>query len=99
MSLASKIFSWKLLAWLALIGVSIFLFVFMIMPVAVVLVAGLTWDFLKEIWLHPVYREVFYSAFEIAFTTTFFCFLLALPTAWFATRYRFRGKALLEGML
>jgi len=47
----------------------------------------------------PLQREALFNSFNIALLTTGFTTLLALPLAWLMTRFRFRGKALLSGLL
>lgn len=88
-----------ILGWSALVLVAAFLSVFLILPVVTALGAGLSWTYLREVWLHPVYREGLLNALTIAVIVTGLSFALALPTAWISVRFRFRGKALLEGML
>ncbi|HYT59750.1 MAG TPA: iron ABC transporter permease [Haliangiales bacterium] len=47
----------------------------------------------------PLQRESLFNSFAIAFLTTALTTLLALPLAHWMTRFDFRGKALLSGLL
>ena len=47
----------------------------------------------------PLQRESLANSFLIAFLTTTLTTLLTLPLAWLMTRFNFRGKALLGGLL
>ncbi|MBL8992498.1 MAG: hypothetical protein JNM63_04105, partial [Spirochaetia bacterium] len=89
----------KIFGWTALVLVAAFLSVFLILPVVTALGAGMSWTYLREVWLHPVYREGLLNGLSIAVIVTCLSFAFALPTAWISVRFRFRGKALLEGML
>ena len=47
----------------------------------------------------PLQRQSIFNSFAIAFLTTVLTTLLALPAAHWMTRYDFRGKSLLNGLL
>jgi iron(III) transport system permease protein len=69
------------------------------LPVATVLAGGISPFYLGEALRHPVYREGLANAFTVACTVTILCFAIALPLAWIAWRFRFRGSGLAEALL
>lgn len=86
-------------AWAGYALVSLFLLLFIAVPVGLVLAGGLSPTYLAEVVRHPLYREGFLNALLIAVTVTTGCFALTLPLAWLAWRFRFAGKGLAEAML
>ena len=76
-----------------------FLLLFIAVPVGLVLAGGLSPLYLSEVMRHPLYREGFINAFRVAVVVTTGCFVLTLPLAWLAWRFRFAGKGLAEAVL
>ena len=60
---------------------------------------GFTLGFIAEIFRNPIYVEGLVNSFKMAIGTTVGCLLLALPLALLATRFDFRGKAVLTSLL
>ena len=86
-------------AWAGYGLVYAFLVVFIAVPVGLVLVGGLSPTYLAEVVRHPLYREGFLNALRVALVVTSGCFVLTLPLAWLAWRFRFAGKGLAEALL
>ncbi len=55
--------------------------------------------YLAEVFRNPLYRAGLVNSFVVAIATTFVSLCLALPLAWLADRYDFRGKQWLGAML
>ncbi|MCZ7637540.1 MAG: ABC transporter permease subunit [Verrucomicrobia bacterium] len=91
------------LGWLGLVAA--FFAAFLFYPVSFMLrrAFGTGGEFTLEyfgLWLaSPLQREALWNSTAIALLTTGFTTLLALPLAHGMTRYRFRGQALLGGLL
>ena len=79
------------LLWLVLLTCAV-------LPVLSVLAGGLSPFYLSEALKHPAYRQGLLNAFVVACTVTSLCFAIALPLAWIAWRYRFRGSGLAEAL-
>ncbi len=60
---------------------------------------GFTLNFAGEVFRNPIYVEGLINSFKMAAGTTFGSLLLALPLAVLATRFDFRGKAVLTALL
>lgn len=60
---------------------------------------GFTMAFVGQILGNPVYIEGLVNSFKMAVGTTIGAMLLALPLAVLATRFEFRGKAILTSLL
>lgn len=87
------------MSWLALAALTLFLAVFLVGPLAAVLVEGLHPAYLAEAFLNPVYRAGLGNSLAIAAVTTAITMTFTVPLAWLGARVRFRGKALCEAML
>lgn len=68
-------------------------------PLLLVLGGGLSPFWLREALAHPAHREGLLNALIIAVVVTSLCFLIALPLAFIAWRWRFRGRGLAEALL
>jgi len=86
-------------AWAGYGLIWIVLIVCAAVPVLTVLAGGLSPFYLLEALKHPAYRHGLLNAFIVACTVTSLCFCIALPLAWIAWRYRFRGSGLAEALL
>ena len=86
-------------SWLGYATVAAFLIMFIIVPVSLVLVGGLSVDYLSEVVAHPVYRQGLLNAFTVAGVVTVGCFAITLPLAWVSWKFRFRAKGLAEALL
>ncbi len=60
---------------------------------------GLTARYLIEVFANPVYRQGLLGSAAIAVVSTLLTFLIAVPLAWVASRYSFRGKTVAESLL
>lgn len=58
-----------------------------------------TGRFLVGVFRNPVYAEGLFNSLRIAVGTTMIAGLLAVPLAWFATRYEFPGKKWMSGLI
>lgn len=76
-----------------------FLALFLLLPVGVDVSQGLSITALREAALHPVYRQGLFNALSIAVVTTCIAFVIAVPVAWLAARFRVRGQGLAESAL
>jgi iron(III) transport system permease protein len=56
-------------------------------------------EYFRLLLASPLQREALFLSFLIAFLTTALTTLLTLPLAWIMTRFNFRGKAVLGGLL
>jgi iron(III) transport system permease protein len=83
--------------WYAAVGA--FLLLFLVAPVATVVVPGLSGQHLAEAVLHPVYRAGISNALAIAGLTTALCLAIAVPLAWLAVRVRFTGDRWCQALL
>lgn len=52
----------------------------------------ITWAYLREVFINPLYREGLLNSLLIAVWTTFGCISLAMPLALFYVGYRFPGR-------
>ena len=88
-----------LLSWLGYGAVASFLLIFIVLPVGLVLVGGLSPAYLGEVLAHPLYRQGLLNSFLVASIVTLGCFSVTLPLAWLSWRFRFRAKGLAEALL
>jgi iron(III) transport system permease protein len=58
-----------------------------------------TLRFLAGVFRNPVYVEGLFGSLRIAVGTTALVLLIAVPLAWMAHRYEFRGKTMLQALL
>ena len=79
---------------------------FFLLPVGEILRGGLTDGagrptlfFLAEVFRNPLYRDGLWNSFLIATGTTALSLTMAMPLAWLADRFDFRGKGLWTGLL
>ena len=72
---------------------------FLLLPLAVVVAEGASFSVLKEIFLHPLYREGMLNSLLLAAAATGIVFVIALPLALVYDRYSFRFKELLHLLL
>jgi iron(III) transport system permease protein len=85
--------------WFGYIALWLFLVATIILPVGLVLAGGLSPMWLAEVLRQPLYREGLLTAFLVATVVTTGCFLVTVPLAWLAWRFRFAGRGLAEAML
>jgi iron(III) transport system permease protein len=85
--------------WLALLAATGFLVLFLVLPVGLTVWQGVMPSALYAALAHPVYREGLVNSLAIALAATALAALIAVPLAWIAARYRFRGKGLCEALL
>lgn len=80
---------------------SAFVVVFLVWPIVQILQdgfrtpTGFTGFYFTEVFRNPLYREGLYNALGIGVFSTLGAFLLALPLAWIADRYRFPARTVL----
>lgn len=58
-----------------------------------------TTEYLLGVFRNPIYAEGLLNSLKLAVGTTTLTVLIALPLAWLANRYDFRGKVVLTGLL
>jgi iron(III) transport system permease protein len=85
--------------WVALVLAAGFLAVFLLLPLGLTISQGLRPSALYAALAHPVYQQGLLNAGAIAVVSTALTFLIAVPLAWVAARYRFRGRGLMEALL
>lgn len=92
-------------AWLVSITTLVVLGVTFVWPLAWVIRGGFLEDgrftlrFLEGVFRNPVYVEGLIRSLWIAVGTTSLVLLIAVPLAWMANRYEFRGKPLFQALL
>ncbi len=79
--------------YLLLLLVIIFLAIFLIGPVYTVVVAGLDFKLLGEVFSNYIYVEGLQNSLCISIVTTLMVFVIALPPALLYDRYEFPGKS------
>ncbi len=84
----------RLIQYLLLALVIVFLGAFLLAPIFTVVEVGLDWRLLAEVFSNYIYREGLLNSFKIAVVTTFLVFLIAFPLALVYNRYEFPGKGL-----
>lgn len=84
----------------------LFLGLFFLLPVAATLRGAfvdaqgqLTFAYLLEVFLNPIYREGFLNAGFIATASTFGCLLISVPLATFRARFLFPGRSLFHALV
>lgn len=88
-----------------LVGISIFLCVFLFYPLAYVFKEALlpggsfSMAFFRNLLANPIMREAIANSFMLAAVTTLLAALLAIPLALVSVRYTFPAKGLLSGLL
>ena len=86
-------------------GCAAWLLLVFVWPVALVIRGGfivdgtLTWRYLAHVFINPVYREGLRNSLGIALGTTALAMVLAMPLAWLAHRFEFRGKGALSALI
>jgi iron(III) transport system permease protein len=96
-----------MLRWPIYLLVFAFFAVFLLVPVATAVAAGVTdpatggfsLAFLHEAVANPIYRDGLWNALGIACVATLLAFCIALPAAWVMARHAFAGKGLAEVLL
>src|SRR5262245_41844860 len=90
----------------AFLGLLLLFFgIFLFYPVSLLLKGAFIADgkfslrYFQMLLSSPLQREALFNSFNIALLTTGLTTLLTVPLAWLMTRYRFRGKAFLSGLL
>lgn len=76
-----------------------FFAIFLVVPVFTVIGQGVQLDYVLEVFRHDIYLEGLWNSLLIGLCVTFLVFLLALPLAFLADRYDFRGKTLVNGLI
>ncbi len=71
---------------------TIFLGIFLLLPIYLVIKEGLHWSLITEIFKNPVTFEGLINSLKIAILTTFFTILLSFPFALLFNKYDFKGK-------
>jgi iron(III) transport system permease protein len=87
-----------LLGWSAIGLVTAFLAVFLLLPLGISVVKGLSPAVLYAALAHPVYQQGLLNAAAIAVVSTMLTMLIAVPLAWIGARYRFPGQRWLEAL-
>ncbi len=84
---------------LVLLLLSVFFFIFLIVPIYSVVKNGLDPAVLAECFRNPIYLEGLINSLKIALVTTCFVFVIALPPALIYDRYDFAGKKLVNTLM
>lgn len=79
---------------LAVLALSVFFVLFLLLPIYTVIEQGLRWNLLCELLNNRIYLEGLLNSFELAAVTTCLVFLIALPLALIYDRLDFPGKGL-----
>lgn len=93
------------IAWLLFSGLCCLFVILLIIPLLQVISGGfwvngrLTGHYLWGVFRNPIYAEGMLNSFKIACGTTFLASCLALPLAWIAHNYSFRGKTIFNALL
>ncbi len=94
------------LARLVFVSALVFFGVFFLWPIVEILRGGFvdadgrfTFAFIGLIFTDPLYLRCLGNSFLLAFTTTTTAFLIAMPLAFIADRFRFPGKTLLGALV
>ncbi|HQF21733.1 MAG TPA: iron ABC transporter permease [Kiritimatiellia bacterium] len=58
-----------------------------------------TWRYLRGVFSNPIYVEGLFNSLKIALGTTSFAMVVALPLAWLANQFEFRGKAIFSALV
>ena len=89
--------------WLAAALVTIFLLLFLVLPVAQVFYAAfvnadgsLTIGHFSAFFAQSLMREAFFNSLYVAVMSTVFAALIAVPLAYFTVRFQFRGALLIQ---
>src|SRR5689334_23264883 len=89
-----------------LLFMALFMACFLVWPVALTVKeafvkqgGGFTMDYVREIFSNPLYTEGLTNSFKMGAGSTIGALILALPLAVLATRFEFRGKAILTSLL
>ncbi len=91
-------------AILMLAAIAAFLGVFLVYPLAVMLVQSVyfngrwTLQFVTSLFTNVSNRASLWNTMQIGIYTTLLSTVIALPMAWIFARYTFRGKALMNGL-
>lgn len=86
-------------------GCACWLLLVFVWPVALVVrggffvEGGFTLRYLEHVFINPIYREGLLNSLGLAAGTTLLAMLLAVPPAWLAHRYEFRGKGLFSALI
>jgi len=94
---------WGSLAFL--LGLGAFFLLFLFYPLWYAFVHALFVDgefstvFFQLMATNPVYREAILNSFRLGMVTTLATTLLSLPIAYLLTRYEFRGRGLINGLI
>jgi iron(III) transport system permease protein len=95
----------RLVANIVFCVAGLFFGVFFILPILVTvkdafIVNGeFTFDYLRQTFANPLYREGLFNSFALAVWSTALSLLVAVPLAVVATRFRFPGKAILTSAI
>ena len=89
--------------WIAFGLILAFLLVFLIVPVGMVIYTAfvneggvLTLGHFANFFSQGVFRESFFNSLWVAFASTFFASVIAVPLAYLTVRFQFRGAVLIQ---
>lgn len=92
-------------AWLTFGATTLLLSVLFFWPLARVISGGFwvdghfTWRYLLGVFGNPVYVEGLFNSLKIALGTTALALVVALPLAWIANQFEFRGKTAFSALV
>jgi iron(III) transport system permease protein len=92
-------------AWIVFSLAMLIYFLFFLIPLGSVISGGFivdgsfTLEYIVGVFQNPIYREGLFNSLLIGLGTTVLATLIALPLAWMANRYQFRGKGALTALL
>ena len=72
--------------------IALFLFMFLIMPIYLVIAEGLHLSYIKEVFANQIYVDGILNSLLIAVVTTLIAFIIAFPLALIFDKYDFVGK-------
>lgn len=84
----------KLFRYLFAVLITVFLFLFLLLPIYTVVAEGLNPSLIREVFSNFIYLEGLLNSFKIAIVTTLLVFLIALPMAFLYDSYDFPGKSM-----
>jgi iron(III) transport system permease protein len=89
----------RLIHYTAVALLTVFFGLFLVMPLYTVIAQGIQPAYLLEVVRNPIYVQGLGWSFAIGITVTLMVFIMALPLAFLADRYEFRGKMLVNTLV
>lgn len=92
-------------AWFVLVTVAMLLGILFFWPLWKVVSGGFwvdgrfTWRYLAGVFENPIYVEGLFNSLKLALGTTALALVVALPLAWIANQFEFRGKTAFSALV